>query len=178
MSPPESTSYLFYAGSATGVAGAIFLAMALLFDRASGYVSLQNAGATMAALSGVNADADLTSARDNIDTRIGIALFLTGVVGTVLSTAGVKCEPVVAFEPMLLLFFTALAIRETCIHVRERTIFRAQMLSRDDPAFRYRVFSAYEMSLSRRGRSAEEFRPEVDRLEETLGRHPWDELRP
>ncbi len=178
MTPaPESSAYLSSAGYMAGVAGAAFLAK-LLFERATDYASGQAAGATMAALEGIRPEVDLDRARDTVDTRIGIVLFLLGTLGAALGTAGVAVEPVVSFEPLLLTLFAALAFRASCIRAREHTLFHAQLLRRNTARSRYDVYCAYEGTLTRRGRSIVEFEPVIGKVEAALGHHPWGELRP
>lgn len=174
----ESTAYLSYAGFIAGVAGAAFLAKALLFERAQNYASGQAACATIAALEGIRPEADLDSACDTVDTRLGIVLFLLGTLGAVLATAGVAVEPVVAFEPLLLALFAALALRATSVRARERTLFQAQLLHRDSARSRYDVYCAYESTLTRRGRSMVEFEPVIEKVEAALGHHPGQSFGP
>lgn len=176
MSPPEATSCLSYAAILAGAAGSWFLAATHLFEHTRSHAAAQNRHATMAVLEGINPDADFARAWATVDNRLGFLLILLGAVAQGLATAGVEVEPVVAFEPFLLALFAALAIREPCNSARERTLFRAKMLSRDTAKFRYDVYCAYQSALSFRGRSINEFQPAIDKVTAELGRRPWDEL--
>ncbi len=178
----SSTHYLIDAAIIAGLAGAALLASALILERATSYASAQAGRGTMGGLAGIDPDSDLARARDTVDARLGIFLLLLAAAGQALAAADVRVQPVVAYEPLLLALFATLAIRETCIRARERSLFKAQMLRHDalgfdNPRFRYDVYCAYDAALSRRGRSISELQPVIDAVTAELGGHPWAQLR-